>query len=319
MAAGFKSPYARTIIIAISALASVGAAGKWGWTSFVQTPLTQFEKQSTAAKAKKDKTFRQVLSARAADGDLAEFETLCLPGQPSLAQEQFQKELIELFKTCRVGTPTMTPGSPVIRSDVVVVPYTIQGETDQAGLARFLYELRKAPRLRQVRRLSLTPTERGDISPAIRFSLTIEALGLGDATERVPPESFAPSVRAKLDEYAGWLGRPVLSARGPLTAALQPNAPEYVMLTGVVRTANKGEASIFDRATGDSRKLRVGDKPGIKGDNSVVRDLGLRDVILERDGKFFIWQLGTPFQSRQPLSIEQALEREAKSRRETLK
>lgn len=309
----------RPLVAAIAAMGGMGAGGFWGWNALIQAPLGTLEKQATAAKTKKDKTYRQVMNARIADAELADFERLSLPGQPSQAQERFQNELIDTFRQAGIVSPTLTPGSPVIRADVVVVPYTIQGEANQAGVARLLYELRKAPKLRQIKRLSLTPVERAGMAPLIRLNLTVEALGLGDAVEvdagtRMPPPSFEPTVRPRVEAYTGWFGRNVLSARGPSEGELPARSADYVALTGIAGSIGSLEASVFDRATGKSWKLKAGDRVTIRGDDSVVRDVGMRDLILESKGAFSVWQLGTAFAARRPTTLDDLVEREARRR-----
>lgn len=312
----------RTIAIAVASLAGAGVGGRWTWQTFVSNPLAAFERQAKAAQTNRDNTQKRVLAARLADADLAALEPLCLPGRPWLAIERLQSELIEMMRACNIVSPTLTPSSPAVRSDVTLVSYAITGIAGQKDFFRFLFELRKAPGLRLVRRLSLTPIDRPGMASGIRFSLTVEAPGLGSGAESAGDDSIGRDRRptsnpaemaSSLAACRGLMGPAALSARGLAPADLPANDPEFVHLTGILLNDSETNAALFDRVRGVSRTLRVGDRTGFAGDDSVVRAIGAREVIVESSGNFFAWKLGTPYALRQPLTPVELIDRAAAS------
>ncbi|MFO0948179.1 MAG: hypothetical protein U1D30_20035 [Planctomycetota bacterium] len=292
-------------------LIAVLFGGNWAWTTLVSGPLGDLDRLRQSAEKKAREANLKLVAARHAKLELEELSRWSLPKDPTLAQEEFQSYLIRLLQDAKIAHPTITPGPPNAKEGVYVIPFMVQGEATMASLTHFLHAFYRTPRLQQISQLSLNPIEREDMGLGIRFSLSMEALAFGDGnrTNGEAP-TFAARVESGVDSYAATVERNVLFARGPGGGAFSGNMPEHVVLTSIVRQGNEGKADIYDRAVNSIRPVRVGDSVTVGAQSAVVVDLGLRDAVLDMDGRWWLWELGTSFSARTPLSPEQALDRE---------
>lgn len=291
--------------------------GHWLWTTMVSGPLGDLDRLRQSAEKKATEANLKMVAARHVKLELEELSRLALPSDPTLAQEEFQNYLIELLQDAKIAHPTLTPGPPNSKEGVFLIPFSVQGEATMASLTQFLHAFYRTPRLQQISQLTLNPIEREDIGVGIRFSLSMEALAFGDVnrTNGETP-AFVARVESGLDSYAATVEKNVLFARGPGGGAFAGNMPEHVVLTSIVRRGSEGRADIYDRAVNSIRPMRVGDSVTVGAQSALVLDLGLRDAVLEMDGAWWLWELGTSFSARTPLSPEQALEREVLKRRQ---
>lgn len=295
-------------------------AVRYGWDRFIARPLADLDKSLKAAEKKAQTAQTAVVAARHVQNELAEVAPLSLPGDPTLAQEAYQAYLIGLLQSAKVADPTITPGQPGGREGVTLIPFTVKGEADMASVVRLLAGFYATPRLQRINQLSLNPIDRDDIGRAIRFSLSLEALAWGDtargnADGRPAPiaEASAPApATAEIDAgpFAVIVERNNLLARGPGEGALEGNAPEYVILASIVDAGREAQADLYDRAVNTTRPLRVGELVSVGGAEAKVIDLGIRDVVLEAKDGWWLWELGTSYSARRPLSPAEALERE---------
>jgi hypothetical protein len=122
-------------------------------------------------------------------------------------------------------------------------------------------------------------------------------------------------VDKKPEDYSATVERNVLFARGPGGGTFAGNLPEFVVLTSIIHEGLQAKADVYDRGVNQSRQLHVGDVVTIGETTATVLDLGLRDAVLESGGMWWLWELGSSYSSRTPLSPEHALDREfARSR-----
>ena len=286
--------------------------GNMGWTRFVGDPLKRLERSQKSAENRYERTNSKLIAARAAKLQVAELAGASLPADTTKALAKYQEYLIGLLKAAKIANPTITPSQPTVRDGIGFVPFSVQAETSLKAFTQLLYSFYAAPRLQQIRRLSLHPIEGKAKEPGLRFSLTIEALAFADeeADPAAAKEALKPRVEPTPGAYADIVNRNALFVAGPGLAPLAGNMPEHVVLTSIVVQENQAEADLYDQATGKSRQLHVGDEVTIGQQTAKVLDLGLRDAAVEVAGALRRWQLGTSFAACQPLSPEQALERE---------
>ncbi len=290
------------------------------FTKFVSEPIAAKKLARQKAEKGADEALDKLSEARLEAGALGNVARLCLPGDPRVAVEEYQMFLMQTLQSSDIPNPTVTAESPRKvgkEAGLFVVPVTVTAETDIWSLSKLLHALYLAPRLHQVLDLSLTPVERKDIGPALRVSLSLEAIAL-DASVETSSEGeapFDPPVDNDRDAYATVVEKNVLFATGPSSAGLRANDPEHVVLTFIVQQGTTLEADLFDRAQNAARRVRVGEELTIGRVRAVVVDMGLRDMVLKIDGNLFLWQNGSSFSSRTLLSAEEALDREVRNRK----
>lgn len=305
------------LVIGFAGFAALVAV-RYGWNRFIAGPLADLDKSVKAAEKKAQGAQTAVVAARHVQNELAEVEPLSLPRDPTLAQEAYQAYLIGLLQSAKVADPTITPGQPGGREGVTLIPFTVKGEADMASVVRLLAGFYATPRLQRINQLSLNPIDRDDIGRAIRFSLSLEALAWGDTARGNPDGRSAPIAKApapapaEIDAgpFAVIVERNNLLARGPGEGALEGNSPEYVILASIVDAGREAQADLYDRAVNTTRPLRVGELVSVGGAEAKVIDLGIRDVVLEAKDGWWLWELGTSYSARRPLSPAEALERE---------
>lgn len=290
--------------------------GRWVWQTMVEEPLETLRKSKASAEKKVDSARMSLVEARGAKLDLDKLGSLSLPGDPTQAQEIYQSYWIELLKEAKIANPTITPGSPSSREGIYLIPFTIKGEGSVDSLTQLLHHFHSTPRLQQISQMSLNPIEQEDMGRGIRFSLSTEALAwAGSEDVKGADAPFVARVDEKPEDYAATVERNVLFARGPGGGAFAGNLPEFVVLTSIIREGGQAEADVYDRGVNQTKQLRVGDVVTIGDTNATVLDLGLRDAVLESDGMWWLWELGSSYSARTPLTPQQALEREfARSR-----
>ena len=307
----------RKLLTILFAVASIAFGGHWGWTSYVEKPAQVLEKKLARAEKRLATTNRKLVAARVAKLDVDDLSRASLPGVVAVAQERYQAYLIGLLQQARIVDPSINPSQPTQREGVHFIPFTIQADADMAAIARLLHPFYAAERLQQIRRLSLNPIDRKDKGSGIRFSLTIEAMALGEGgageTERV--DSVVSRVDPNPVAYSALAERNVLFASGPGGQTIAANSPEHVVLTGIVSRGDESVADLYDRATDRTRRIRRREICVVGPYRAIVLDLGLRDVLLGIDGGLWRWELGSSFSERTRLSPEMTLERAVRTAR----
>jgi hypothetical protein len=292
----------------------------FGFNQLVTQPIAAKRLAREKAERAADEALDKRNEARLEAGTLGDVSRRCLPGDPLIAVEEYQAFLMQTCQSADIPKPTVTTESPRRigkGSGLYLIPVTVTAETDIWSLTKLLHSIYLAPRLHQVLDLSLTPVDRKDIGPALRVSLSLEAVAL-DASGTTPSEEvapFDPPVDADREAYGSVVEKNVLFATGPGSAGLRANDPEHVVLTFIVQQGQTLEADLFDRAQNAARRVRVGEELTIGRVRAVVVDMGLRDMVLKIDGNLFLWQNGSTFSSRTLLSAEEALDREVRNRR----
>lgn len=309
----------RRALLAILVLGATALGGYFGYTRFVAGPISQREKERTRAEQAARDAQDKLTQMKVAASDLADIISWCLPGDPQIAQERFQTYLFDLLESSNIPNATVSPRPPQKQSGLHVISFSIESETDLWSLVKFLHAFYSTPRLQQITELSLTPMERKDIADLLRFSMTIQAIALGDedAPTRGSDVPFETPVDSTRDAFGVIVERNVLYAAGPGTTLLRAGDPEHVVLTSLLRLGKAAEADLFDRAQNTGKSVRVGDEFTVGRTRALVKDIGFRDMVLLIDGNLYLWELGTSFNTclRSPLSAEQALDREVRNSR----
>ena len=313
----------RPLVMILVAVIAVLGLGYFGYTRFVVKPIADREKKRTVAEEAASQSLTKLNDAKSAASQLEDIVRLALPGDTRLAIEKYQVFLMDIFRSAEIQAPTVNAGNPrrpLKAGDLSVIPFSVDAETDIWSFTKLLYAFYSAPRLHQITNLSLTPVTRKDMGPALRVSLSIEAVALGEQTGpvRAGETVFEPTVSASRDAYGVLVEKNMLYASSPGSSTLHANDPEHVVLTTIFRRKGGGdvEADLIDRAQDASRRVvRVGEEFTVGRVRAVIVDVGLQDMVLNIDGNLYLWQLGTTFSSRTLLSAEEALDREVRNRR----
>lgn len=313
----------RPLVMVLLGVIVVLGGGYFGYSRFIVQPIANLEKKRAAAEDSASQSLEKLGDAKVAASQLDDLVRLCLPGDTRIAVERYQIFLLDLFRLAEIPAPNVTAGTPrkpLKTGDLSVIPFSVDFETDIWSFTKLLYAFYSAPRLHQITNLSLTPVTRKDMGPALRVSLSIEAVALGEQTGLVRPGEvvFEPPVSANRDEYGVLVEKNMLYASSPGSTTLHANDPEHVVLTTIFRRKGGGdvEADLIDRAQDASRRVvRVGEEFTVGRVRAVIVDVGLQDMVLNIDGNLYLWQLGTTFSSRTLLSAEEALDREIRNRR----
>lgn len=306
------------LLIGAAAVAALLLLTQGAWNVFIARPLAQQQSAVKSAEAKAEKTQSKLIEARWAKLKLEEIEPASLPLQPNLAQDHYQGYLVSLLQTAHVNNSTLSPGQPVEREGVTVVPFTVSAETTLDRLLLLLHSFHSTPRLQRITRLSLNPVERPDMGAAIRFSLSVEALGFAESDEDKGEKTLAREVAAAWsgtpkttrNDIAALTERNLLFPRAPGGSHLTGNSPDHVVLTSIVHDRGRAEADVYDRGLDQSRRVNVGESWSIGSTHVRLLDLGLRDAVIEIAGDLFLWPLGQTLSNRLPLTAEAALDRE---------
>jgi hypothetical protein len=292
----------------------------FGFTKLVTEPIAAKKLAKQKAEKLADEAFERQGEARIDAMELGSVAKRCLPGDARIAVEEYQSFLLQTLQSSDIPNPTVTSDTPRRvgkTGDLHVIPFTVTAETDIWSLTKLLHALYLAPRVHQILDLSLTPVDRKDIGPALRVSLSLEAIaleatGISSSEEGAP---FDPPVDVDREAYSSVVEKNVLFATGPGSAGLRANDPEHVVLTFIVQQGANLEADLLDRAQNAARRVRVGEELTIGRVRAVVVDMGLRDMVLKIDGNLYLWQNGSTFSSRSLLSAEEALDREVRNRK----
>lgn len=310
----------RPIVLALLGGIAAIMLGYFGYQQLIVRPIATKESDRRRAEDAAQKSLDALNEAKMAALELDELSKRLLPGDSRLAVEKYQGFLVELLKNAGISNPTITPGPsrrPSKNGDLHVLPVGVDAETDIWSLTRFLMGFYQSPLIHQITNLSLTPVERKDIGPALRVSLTIEAVGRGEARGfvRAGELVFDAPVDGDREAYGLLVEKNPLYATGPGSTTLRANDPEHVVLTSIWHQGAIVEADLFDRAQNSARRVRVGEECTVGRVRAVIVDMGLRDVVVAIDGNLYLWEIGTTFNTRKLLSADEALDREVRNRR----
>lgn len=330
----------RRILVVVSAVLASVLVAYFGYQRFLVRPLAEKESQRKSVEKAVGDLELKLKTAKQEASALEELTKRCLPGEESIAQENYTSYLSKLFQDAGIAPPEIsreTPQRPA--PGLLVVRCSTEVHTDMESLLRLWHEFYSSPRLQQITDLTLTPLDRKAIAspnsestnkiggaaepdkgpqtlkpseaePLLRVSMKMEAIALGDGYR--PEESTFQSTIAAFEQYRSLVQESNLFAESPGTF-LRANDPEYVRFSSIVGGVEADalvEAELHDRAKNEYRKVRMGDTFLIGDARALILDMGLNDMVLLIDGNLYQWKLGQFFSARSPLSAEDALGRE---------
>jgi hypothetical protein len=307
----------RERILLIAFLAAGGCAlVYWGYKTQVADRLEEADESVARAQKSVARKQREVVESRAAQLDLARWEKLSLPPDPNTAVPQYQAFLLELLVQCGFAEPTITPRAPALEDETYWrLPYDVEARGSLESLVTFVDAFHRIKLLHKLGRLSMTPSAGADGDELdLRFGVEALALVTDAGGESADPSaasenSASPEQSADGSPFAQLLSGNLLMPRGP-GASIQPaKVAAQVYLTGTIVTADRPEALFFNRATGESLVLRVGDRLAAGDVQGELVDLGFRDVVMEADGAWYTLSPGQNLGQRQRLSDAEMLAR----------
>ena len=270
---------------------------------------------------------RELINARgqrAADR-IADWESRSLPADLELAHARYQEWLLALVRDAKLDRPNVESTRHLAVSQAVggknevvyhVLPFSVRGRGKVDEVTRLLYQIYHAKHLHQVQRLSLKPTEKeGELD----INLSIEALVLptADRQEQLAEGTSALLAQTDVDDYLGQIGKrnmfveykppPPPRRERPTPPPTQPppvrpspppfDTSKYTVLTAIIEIDREPEVWLRVRTTGQLVKLREGDPIEIGQFKGRLVRVGLRDVLVESEGRQMVVALG---ESRRP-------------------
>lgn len=293
-----------------------GTLAYWGYSKQIAGRLE--ETDAAIAKARKSASSKQkeIVESRAAQLNLARWEKLSLPPDPNTAVPQYQAFLLDLLEQCGFAEPTITPRSPSMVNDTYWrLPFDVEARGSLESLVTFVDAFHRIDLLHKLGRLSMTPLDDAGASELdLRFG--VEALALvtdaGDqvAEHQAEPEQSPDAAQSRdSSPLSQLLASNLLMRQGPGPSARPGHLAAQVYLTGTIVTDDTREALFFNRATGESLVLEVGDRLDVGNVHGELVDLGFRDVVLEIEGSWYQLAPGEHLGQRRALTDAELLGR----------
>lgn len=295
----------RVLLVAF-VLGAGGFLAYWGYNTQIAGRFE--EKQKKISKARKSVQSKKeiIIESRAAQLDLAEWEKLSLPPDPNTAIPQYQAFLLDLLEQSGFQDPTITPRPAAMRDETYLrLSFDVQARGSMQSLVTFLDAFHRVQILHKLGRLSLTPLEREGRSVLdLRFG--VEALALvTDATEDLAEGNTGteyPAESVGSSPFPNLLTSNLLMRQGPGPNVRPEHQAAQVYLTGTIVTSEKPEALFFNRATGESLVLNVGDSLAIGDFRGELVDVSLSEVVFDLRGNWHTLALGENLSRRKPLT-----------------
>ncbi len=294
------------IFLLLFTVGLLGYGGNWVYQNYVTAKFDEKRKAIQRARQSTAKQQELIITSRAAQLQLAKWKNMSLPSDPNRAMPQYQAFLLDLLKQCGFAEPVITPGSPQLRDNSYWrLPFNVHARGTLSALLTFLDAFYGTQLLHKVTDLTLTAL--GSVGgQQVDIRMSVEALALvvdtGSAT--------ASADAAGEGDRQGLLARNLLMARGPGPQADPAQLVNQLYLTGTIITKSRPEALFYNRATGESLTLHVGQRFQVGNLSAELIDIGIREVVLEIGTQWFTLPLGQHLGRRQPLSPEAALARE---------
>jgi hypothetical protein len=308
----------RQRILIIVFLAGLGLyAANWAYRSLWADRIADRKEAVSDARSKATNAKRSVIESRAAQLELAKWKKMSLPNDPNVATPQYQAFLLDLLNQCGFTQPTITPGPPsLVEQAYWRMPFDVQTRGSMASLVTFLDAFYRIELLHNLGRLTMTPAE-GPDGEQLDLRFSIEALALLDdsqdeTTAASADDDAAGSQNGALSQL---LQRNLLMTQGPGPGRSAARQDAQVYLTGTVVVGDQPEALLFDRSTGESLVLHLGDAVNVGEVRGQLIDIGRDDMVLEAAGRWYTVALGDNLGRRRPLPPAEALGREIETAR----
>lgn len=303
------------ILIVVFGVGIVAYLAYWVYQSQVVAPLEAKDRKIEAARKTATQRKREVIESRAAKLQLGEWKKLSLPPDPNAAVPKYQAFLLDLLTQCGFEHPTINPGAPALREQAYWrLPFEVQARGSMASLVTFLDAFYRTQLLHSLTQLSMTPIE-VNRREMLELRFSVEALVLSGERDSEPSASARESSADAAAEpggvrpFAELLDHNLLMRQGPGPALRPEFVASQVYLTGTVVAGGSSEALLYNRATGESMTLHLGERLAVGDVQGEVIDIAKNDLVLDARGQWYTVSLGDPVGRRKPLPPEAALAR----------
>ncbi len=240
---------------------------------------------------------RQIERGREAEARLDQWRQQSLPSDLVAARSLYQNWLLALANDARFRGTKVEATQGRQRGDTYhALRFNVQAETTLADLTQFLHDFYAAGYLHQILNLGLVPLEEGR-KLDVQFSIEALALPNTDRTNKLPDEPAKPLLAADASDYSEAIaGRNIFAPyRAPAPPPADPprfDPAKYVYLSAIVSVADRPEAWIINRTSGDRFRLRQGEEFRAGDYRGVIQQIGSREVEIEMDGQRWLLPLG---------------------------
>lgn len=247
-----------------------------------------------------DRKNRQIKKGHEAEARLTQWQHQSLPSDLELARSAYQNWLLASAEAAGFRATKVEASQGRQQGDTYrTLRFRLQAETTLEDLTRFLHTFYSAGYLHQIQSLNVVPKEEGK---KVDLTLSIEALALSAAprTQPLPEKPATPLLAADSADYSKAIaGRnifaPVKKA-APVAAPVTPppafDPSRFVVLTAVVTVADRPQAWIVNRTSGELFKLHEGEEFRVGDHHGKVRHIGHREAEVELDGQKHLLSLG---------------------------
>jgi hypothetical protein len=267
----------RILLIVVAALIGLGAAWflLFAGGSVSYSELVARRDQLAGELEKKEAT---VKAAKTAAKRLADWQKRALPSELSDARLNYRIWLRQLVTRLQFQQATVeATGEQTRAKTFTVLKFRIHGRTNLPKLTEFLWEFYSAGHLHLISQFEVAAVPNsGDID----VNLDVEAMALPTA-DRTTELTKEPGKSLRLSTQAEY-GK--IAERNFFRAFQPPNTQPTVFVTAIVRTEERSEVWLVDRASKRDWKLHENenfDSGMVKG---TIKTIGTRAVAIEIDG-----------------------------------
>lgn len=305
--------YRQVVLGAVFGLLVLYFGGEWVWKTVLEGPIDkkrQAYQKLLDAKKKREKEWEGFQEdAR----KLVEWRKQSLPSDTEVARSLYQAWLLQLVVDyVKLDSPSVSPGEPMNRQGrFYAIPFSIRGRGTLEQVTQFLFVFYRTDLLHRIRSLHLTPLGN---SAQLDLAISIETLVLpgsgpeldDDLPEEERQETIIADFQQRASQVSERLASVTLAGYTPPTLAdyqsiaqrnlfgvgSDPEPTDYAYLTFINMVNGEPEVWFTLRASGETLKLRQGDRLRIGNFTGTIAEIHGSDVILASEGERWLLTLG---------------------------
>ncbi|MCI0492705.1 MAG: hypothetical protein L0Z07_07195 [Planctomycetes bacterium] len=256
-------------------------------TSVLREPKNELQARIDSIQRKIEAHEKSIERGREAGAKLAEWRKRSLPSDLEKARSAYQAWLLEVVRQRGLEGGTVSFNEVTGKNGVYYrLPVMVRGRGTLEQVTTVLHDFYRAIHLHQIQRLNITPVPN---SRQLDVTLGIEALILPDA-EQTDKLAEGRSTRLSSDRLADYHVIAQRDLFGDGGIGFDP--ADFTYLTGINGVNDVQEAWFTVRTTGETLKLKVGQRFEVGDFQGTVADIDERDVVIDSDGERWLLTLG---------------------------